>query len=87
MYLSSGMCFAFTAIDTSGETLWKMRNSGVSTIMTCFDGPVFFLLLLDAYECCEFSNASSYIQNVVLGRVMILSHPCTSSLVTIGVHN
>ncbi|KAH0930648.1 hypothetical protein HID58_016375, partial [Brassica napus] len=28
--LAGGMCFAFTAIDTSGETLWKMRNSGKS---------------------------------------------------------
>lgn len=79
------MCFAFTAIDTSGETLWKMRNSGVSTIRTCFDDSV-FLLLLDVSECYEFSNASSDIQNVVLARVMIMSHPCTSSLVTIGVH-
>ncbi|KAG2290733.1 hypothetical protein Bca52824_050337 [Brassica carinata] len=28
--LTGGMLFAFTAIDTSGETLWKMRNSGKS---------------------------------------------------------
>ncbi|VVB02935.1 unnamed protein product [Arabis nemorensis] len=28
--LAGGMYFAFTAIDTSGETLWKMRNSGKS---------------------------------------------------------
>ncbi|KAL0896600.1 hypothetical protein Bca101_080561 [Brassica carinata] len=28
--LTGGMLIAFTAIDTSGETLWKMRNSGKS---------------------------------------------------------
>jgi len=28
--LAGGLYFAFTAIDTSGETLWKMRNSGKS---------------------------------------------------------
>ncbi|KAF8063126.1 hypothetical protein N665_1184s0014 [Sinapis alba] len=28
--LAGGMYFAFTAIDSSGETLWKMRNSGKS---------------------------------------------------------
>ncbi|ESQ52818.1 hypothetical protein EUTSA_v10017302mg [Eutrema salsugineum] len=28
--LAGGMYFAFAAIDTSGETLWKMRNSGKS---------------------------------------------------------
>uniref|UniRef100_A0A1J3ET88 Chaperone protein dnaJ 72 n=1 Tax=Noccaea caerulescens TaxID=107243 RepID=A0A1J3ET88_NOCCA len=28
--LAGGVCFAFAAIDTSGETLWKMRNSGKS---------------------------------------------------------
>lgn len=32
--LCSGLYFAFAAIDTSGETLWKMRNSGVSTILS-----------------------------------------------------
>ncbi|CAN8287036.1 unnamed protein product [Cochlearia groenlandica] len=28
--LAGGLCFAFAAIDSSGETLWKMRNSGKS---------------------------------------------------------
>ncbi|CAL9236410.1 unnamed protein product [Arabidopsis halleri] len=28
--LAGGLYFAFSAIDTSGETLWKMRNSGKS---------------------------------------------------------
>ncbi|CAA7028790.1 unnamed protein product [Microthlaspi erraticum] len=28
--LAGGVCFAFAAIDLSGETLWKMRNSGKS---------------------------------------------------------
>ncbi|RID67418.1 hypothetical protein BRARA_D02500 [Brassica rapa] len=28
--LAGGMYFAFTAINSSGETLWKMRNSGKS---------------------------------------------------------
>ncbi|XP_020884344.1 chaperone protein dnaJ 72 isoform X1 [Arabidopsis lyrata subsp. lyrata] len=34
--LAGGLYLAFSAIDTSGETLWKMRNSGLITLSIYF---------------------------------------------------